>query len=265
MRPSIQAQATDRPAAAASTASIVTILADLQAEQDRLEDILLSLSDDAWCAPSGAEGWTIADVVLHLAQTEEAVVSTAAGHDGLSRWGIGQASMDVVVDQMVRTERGNPVEILRRWQRARRASRHALNDADPNVSLPWAAAPLKPATLATTRLAEHWAHGLDVTRPLDIPFPDTARLRHVAWLAYRSLPYAFALAGLAPCPVYCELVAPDGTAWRFGPTDAASVITGSAGAFCRVGARRILADESGLVANGPYGSAALQLLRTYVA
>jgi hypothetical protein len=36
---------------------------------------------------------------------------------------------------------------------------------------------LKPATLATTRLAEHWAHGLDITRPLGIAFPDTARLR----------------------------------------------------------------------------------------
>ena len=35
------------------------------------------------------------------------------------------------------------------------------------------AGPVKPATLATTRLAEHWAHGLDITGPLGIDFPDT--------------------------------------------------------------------------------------------
>ena len=32
--------------------------------------------------------------------------------------------------------------------------------------------PVKPATLATTRLAEHWAHGLDITVPLGIKFPE---------------------------------------------------------------------------------------------
>src|SRR5258708_10889171 len=37
--------------------------------------------------------------------------------------------------------------------------------------LPWLAEQLKPAI----RLAEHWAHGLDSTGPLDITCPDTAR------------------------------------------------------------------------------------------
>ena len=57
------------------------------------------------------------------------------------------------------------------------------------------AAPVKPATLATTRLAEHWAHGLHITGPLGVDSPDTERLRHVAWLAHRTLPYAMTLAG----------------------------------------------------------------------
>jgi hypothetical protein len=35
------------------------------------------------------------------------------------------------------------------------------------------AGPVKPATLATTRLTEHWAHGLDITGPLGVDFPDT--------------------------------------------------------------------------------------------
>ena len=48
--------------------------------------------------------------------------------------------------------------------------------ADPDRPLEWVGAPVKPATLATTRLAEHWAHGLDIAGPLGAEFPDTGRL-----------------------------------------------------------------------------------------
>jgi len=127
-------------------------------------------------------------------------------------------------------------------------------------------APLKPATMATTRLAEHWAHGLDITGPLGVPFPDTDRLRHVAWLAQRSLPYAFTLAGVGAQEVACDLTAPDGMAhWRYGPEGADSVIIGPAGAFCRVAAQRLRPEDSGLQASGPHGATALRLLRTYAA
>ena len=153
--------------------------------------------------------------------------------------------------------------MFERWRTARRAAVAALRDADPAQRLPWAAAPLKPTTLATTRLAEHWAHGLDITGPLDIPFPDTDRLRHIAWLAHGSLPYAFTLVGETPHDVYCELAAPDGTTWQYGSPETDSAITGSAGMFCRVGARRLAPEDSGLVATGPYGPAALRVLRNY--
>jgi uncharacterized protein (TIGR03084 family) len=127
-------------------------------------------------------------------------------------------------------------------------------------------APLKPTTLATTRLAEHWAHGLDITEPLGIDFPDTDRLRHIAWLAHRTLPYAFAGASLPAAEVSCALTAPDGaTVWRFGPPGADSSITGPAGAFCRVAVRRLGADESALHASGPDAATALRLVRTYAA
>ena len=57
--------------------AVVDIFDDLVAEQDRLEAILASLDTAAWETESGAPGWTITDVVVHLAQTEEAVVATA--------------------------------------------------------------------------------------------------------------------------------------------------------------------------------------------
>jgi hypothetical protein len=89
------------------------------------------------------------------------------------------------------------------------------------------------------------------------------RLWHVAWLAHRSLPYAFAIAGAQAAPVRCELLAPDGQTWYFGPAEAPSLIAGPAGTFCRVGARRLPAERSDLTVAGPHGEAALQVLRNY--
>jgi len=132
------------------------------------------------------------------------------------------------------------------------------------VPVQWVTGPVKPATLATTRLAEYWAHGLDITGPLGIDFPDTDRLRNIAWLAHRTLPYAFSLAGEAPAVVRCSLTAPDGvTTWTFGPDDAESEISGPAGVFCRVAAQRLDPAASGLKATGPHGATALRVIRTY--
>ena len=246
----------------------MTVVDDLAAEHERLEGILLGLSEAQWLTESGAPGWSVADVVLHLAQTEEGVVASTAGVDAGAAF-VALPRSDGTVDdfagQMVRAERDVPERVLARWREARRAALDALRGADPQQSLRWVAGTVKPATLATTRLAEHWAHGLDITGPLGIGFPDTDRLRHVAWLAHRTLPYALSVAGEQPSDVRCEVVCPDGSAtWRFGPDDATSAITGPVGEFCREAAQRPdpgAAHE--LTVTGPHGATALRVLRTY--
>jgi uncharacterized protein (TIGR03084 family) len=241
------------------------IFDDLQAEQDRLQAILDGLDERQWVSPSGAAGWTVADVVLHLAQSEEAVLASTSGVS-LGARPESDPSVDELMEQLVRAQRAEPSQIFQRWREARLAALAALRAADPQLPLQWVEAPLKPATLATTRLAEHWAHGLDITGPLGVDFPDTGRLRHVAWLAHRTLPYALSLAGQPLAPVRCEVTAPDGgDVWRFGPPDAESAITGAAGDFCRVAVRRLDADSSTLRASGPYGATAMRLLRTFAA
>jgi uncharacterized protein (TIGR03084 family) len=261
----------------------MSIFDDLGAEEERLEKILLGLDEEQWVSPSGADGWTIADVVLHLAQSEEGAAATATHGTlhGTLRGALGSGlgsglgvvagdTMDDRADAAVRMERAaltsGPAEVFARWQRARQAALAAMRAADPDVPVQWMVGTLKPATLATTRLAEHWAHGLDIAGPLGADFPDTPRLRHIAWLAHRTLPYALSVAGEPVAPVRCELTAPDGAeVWRFGPADAESAITGSAGEFCRVAAQRLDPARSGLAASGPHGAAALRLVRTYAA
>ena len=242
-----------------------TVIADLEAEQDAIEAMVVDLDEATWLSPSSAPGWSLSDVLLHLAQSEEAVVSSVTGEnislvDALPVEG---NTIDEIMENRVRAERGDPFAIFQRWQVARRAAVAALRQADPDARFPWAASPLRPQVMATTRLAEHWAHAPDIAQPLGVDYPDTDRLRHIAWLAHRTLPYGFGLAGQEPQPVYCELTGPDGSTWSYGEYDAPSRISGSAGAFCRLGAQRLTPAESGLQASGPYGEAALRVLRNY--
>jgi len=240
-------------------------LDDLAAEQDRLESLLEPLTAEQWSAPSAAPGWSVADVVLHLAQTEEAVATSVANAARPDLWERGDRALDDSVADAVSAQRAPGKEVFDRWKVARRQALAALRDADPDQRVPWAATPLKPRVLATTRLAEHWAHGLDITDPLGLPFPDTARLRHIAWLGHRTLPYAFEIAGLPSYDVYCELTGPDGATYQYGSPDADSVIRGSAGEFCRVGARRLAPEQTSLVTEGPHAPDALRVLRNYAA
>jgi uncharacterized protein (TIGR03084 family) len=239
------------------------IFDDLEAEQEQIEAILAGLADDAWLTESGAPGWTIADVVLHLAQTEEAVIATVAGARRAGDWHEFGESVDAAMANLVDADDSTPQKSFERWRSARRSALAALRKADPQTPLFWVATSLKPRTLATTRLAEHWAHALDIVAPLGIEYPYTVRLRHIAWLGHSTLPYAFSLMGQEPVEVYCELTGPDGGTWCFGPADAASAIKGDAGAFCRVGAQRLAPEESGLLTMGPHGMRALRALRNY--
>jgi uncharacterized protein (TIGR03084 family) len=240
-----------------------TVIADLEAEQDAIEAMVGSLSADELLQPSAAAGWTISDVLLHLAQSEESVSASITGVPAREPFPVEGSTTDEIVDNWVTAERGDPIETRDRWREARRMSVKALRSADPDTRYPWIAATLRPGALATTRLAEHWAHALDIAEPLGVDYPDTDRLRHIAWLGHRTLPYGFELAGEQPQPVCAELTGPGGDTWTYGDPDAPSRIVGTASDFCRVGAQRLTPKSSGLQASGPYGEAALRVLRNY--
>jgi uncharacterized protein (TIGR03084 family) len=240
------------------------IIDDLVAEQRRIESILGHLDDQEWATPSLCAGWSISDVVLHLAQTQEAAAATVCRPVTESSRAEEPRGVDDAAARAVEAERDVPVAVFDRWRRACDAFVAEFHRADPETLVQWVGGSLKPATLATTRLAEHWAHGLDIATPLEAHFPDTNRLRHIAWLGHRTLPYAFTITGQDPQVVYCELYGPEGgETWTFGPADAPSSIRGDGGAFCRVGAQRLTPADSGLFTAGPYADAALAVLRNY--
>jgi uncharacterized protein (TIGR03084 family) len=144
----------------------------------------------------------------------------------------------------------------------------ALDVAPEEARIPWGPNRMSVSSFTTARLMETWAHGLDCFDAVGVAPTDTDRLRHVALLGLRTLPYAFAVQGLpAPGPVRLELMAPDGaTMWRLGAEDAPSLVSGSAGDWCRAAVRRDRRGERDrLTAAGPDGLAVVAHVQAYLA
>ena len=247
---------------------ISTALAEQQAE---LSGLLSGLDERDWERPSPCEGWSVADVVLHLVQTDALAAASARGQfaEVASNLGDGERR-DVNVDDAaaaaVARERGAPGAVLReRWEAGVEDLRAALDACDPSKRVTWVAGELSVRTLTTTRLAETWIHTTDVADALGVQLQPAPRLRHVARLAWRTLPYAFARDGRElRGPVAFELLGPDGAAWDFVPEDApVTTIRGDGVELCLVAARRVEPDATGLTGEGPDASAVLELVRTY--
>jgi uncharacterized protein (TIGR03084 family) len=246
--------------------TIVSALAEQQAE---LSGIASSFTAETWRRPSRCEGWTVSDVVLHLAQTDELALASAHGRFGefveraRESWA---TSVDEAAAAMVAREREQSASsIYERWKRGADELCEVLRALDPGRRVVWVSGELSARTLATTRLAETWIHTGDVAEAVGVALRPSDRLWHVARLAWRTLPYAFARAGrVLVGPVAFELRAPGGEQWNFSPdTDVQTVIRGDALELCLVAARRAEPGETSLRGDGPDADAVLELVRTY--
>jgi uncharacterized protein (TIGR03084 family) len=249
----------------------------LAAEHAALAEMVDPLDEAGWAAQSRCAGWSVSDVVLHLAQTDELAVASLRGtfDDELEVLAGGLGSAGDVEDGaglLVARERGAPgAAVGRRWAAAAAALRDELAVTDPSTRVTWVVGDLAARTLATTRLTETWIHAGDVAAGLGVEPAPTDRLWHIARLAWRTLPHAFARAGRpAPGPVAFELTAPSGDVWTFAPgksphagSDAPTRLTGDAVELCLVAGQRLDAAATGLRAEGPDGDAVLELVRTF--
>jgi uncharacterized protein (TIGR03084 family) len=224
------------------------LLADLAAEGTALEEVLVALDPGDWVRPTPAAGWTVAHQVAHLAWTDEVALLAATDPAGFAAGAVDDGDRGAAAAVGV-----PPAELLERWRTGRRRLAEALAAAPPGVRLPWFGPPMSVASMATARLMETWAHGVDVRDALGLPVQESRRLDHVAHLGVRTRDFAFAAHGLpAPsAPVRVELTRADGSAWSAGPEDAGQRVSGPLLDFClRVVQRRPRAVLH-LVAVGP--------------
>jgi uncharacterized protein (TIGR03084 family) len=253
------------------------VVGALAAEQAELSGVLDGLAvagglaDAGWHAPTRCEGWDVADVVLHLAQTNEMAIASAEGNfaemaarltDVTGR----SSTVDAGAERMVQVERGLAIpDLLARWSSSATRLIDALERINPSERVAWVVGDLSARTLATTRLAETWIHAGDVAGALGITLPPPDRLRPIARLAWRTLPYAFASAALQmKGPVAFLLTSPGGEAWDFLPDQPAlTTISGPGAELCAVAARRVDPSATSLRGEGPDAGDVLALVRTY--
>ncbi|PVG84827.1 TIGR03084 family protein [Nocardioides gansuensis] len=231
------------------------VIADLEAEGLAVEALVSPLTAAGWRRPTPAEGWDIATTISHLAWTDEVAILAATDK---AKW--DEVVMDAINDPagFVDTAAAegaqvDPRLLLERWQASRPALAQVLRDFPEGGKVRWFGPPMAPASMATARLMETWAHGLDIAEALGVHVEPTDRIRHVASIGFRTRDYSFANVGLeAPAEQFrLELTSPSGDVWTFGPDDAPQAVTGSAYDFCALVTQRLHRADTDLVAVGP--------------
>jgi uncharacterized protein (TIGR03084 family) len=240
------------------------LLADLAAESAALDAVVAELEDAAWLTPTPAEGWTIAHQIAHLAWTDERALQAVREPE---RFAAALAGLDpgVVDDAAAAGIGADPGALVARWRAGRMALAAELAELPEGARVPWFGPPMSAASMATARLMETWAHGLDVTDALQLPPSVSSRLRHVAHLCVRTRDFTFAQHGQpAPAaPFRVELAAPDGSVWTWGPADAGQRVTGPALDFCLRVTRRRPRAELDLHATGSDADRWLDLAQAF--
>ena len=231
------------------------IVADLRAESDDLDALVAPLPAHRWAEPTPAAGWTIAHQIGHLLWTDRVALTAVTDEAGFAAaLEAAQADpigfVDSAADELAAVA---PAELLTDWRVTRRRLHEALLTVPDGRKLPWFGPPMSAASMATARLMETWAHGLDVADALGVKRPATERLRSIAHIGFRTRDYAFAVNNLAPPtePFLVELRAPGGETWTWGPPDAAQRVTGSAEDFCFLVTQRRPLGALDVTAHGP--------------
>ena len=227
---------------------------DLTAETTALREMVAGLSEAAWRTPTPAEGWSIADQISHLAFFDDAAIQSAADPEGFAAemeraMTVGELDPD---DLAARYRSLTGADLLAWFDASRRRLIKVFAELDPAIRLPWFGLPMSAASSLTARIMETWAHGQDIADALGLAREPTARLRHIAHIGVRALPFSFVVNGLEvpPEPVRVELTGPAGELWTWGPEHAANRVTGVALDFCLLVTQRRHRGDTAVQAEG---------------
>jgi uncharacterized protein (TIGR03084 family) len=241
------------------------ILSDLVAEQQFLDQFLQKIGPKDWESPTPVKGWSIRDTISHLADSAELAADALNGGTKIETYR-DAPNLDLLRQDAIKRGRKMRYQDVIEWWRGGRAKVvEPLSRMEDTDRVEWIAGSMSAKTFATMRLMENWAHGLDIYQAMKQQIDDTPRIRHVCFLGWKTLPYAFKLADKDYSPVRVEVMGPAYAKWVFGPAETDQVIKGPAGEFARLAVRRIKRkDAKNLKAIGEVAETALDVVRAYI-
>jgi uncharacterized protein (TIGR03084 family) len=243
------------------------MVADLRAESDELDALVAPLAAQRWADPTPSPGWTVAHQIAHLLWTDRVALISVTDEAGF-----GAVLADAMQDPVGFVDAGaeelaatSPAELLSDWRTTRQRLHDALLTVDESRKLPWFGPPMSPASMATARLMETWAHGLDVADALGVKRTPSERLHSIAHLGVRTRDYAFVVNEAVPPsePFLVELRSPGGDTWSWGPADAAQRVTGAAEDFCFLVTQRRPRSALDITAHGPDARRWLEIAQAF--
>jgi uncharacterized protein (TIGR03084 family) len=230
------------------------LVADLSAEIDVVDKMVADLPESDWDCATPAAGWTVRDQIAHLSWTDEQALIAATDKAAFDeKLKVAWQNPTGFVDDGAREEAAKPTaQLLDEWRKRRGALADALIATPSGEKLPWFGPPMSAASMATARLMEVWAHGLDVADALGVVNEPSSRLKSIAHLGVRTRDFAYQVnEQIPPADDFrVELAAPDGETWSWGPDDATQRITGSALDFCLLVTQRRNHSELDIEATG---------------
>ena len=159
-----------------------SLVDDLAAESDALDALVACLPAEQWATPTPAPGWTIAHQIGHLLWTDRVALMSITDEAAFLRLvAEAQSVMLTFVDDAAEREAATaPETLLADWRRGRTDLHAALRAVPEGRKLAWFGPPMSAPSMATARLMETWAHGLDVADALGTRIAPSARLKAAA-------------------------------------------------------------------------------------
>jgi uncharacterized protein (TIGR03084 family) len=242
---------------------MTAILDDLRGEHDDL-DRLVAGADLS--APTPAEGWTVGDTVGHLWFFDrEATRAHVAPQEFAAGLDLALTDADAFLARTTDEPRALGADLPAVWRSTRAELLDALSKADPAHKVPWYGPPMSPASFATARLMEYWAHGQDIADAVGAERAPTDRLRHICHLGVRTRGFSYAVKGMdVPSGgVFVSLKGPSGDAWQWGDPSAPDRVEGRALDFCLVVTQRRLPQDTGLAITGPLATEWMSIAQAF--
>lgn len=216
------------------------ILSNLVAEQQLLDQYLQSIPVRNWKTKTTFKNWTITNHVSYLAGLED-LAFNALKKKG-SEFANYKGAKGLEKFEKNCTNKGKdmrPQDVIEWWRLSRAKVVETLADSTPGRKIKWWHNEIDYLTFASSKLAQTWAHGLDIYSCMKKDYEDTIRIEHVALFGWLNSEYTSKVNKLKYHDLRIELIGPEYKAWQFGNEKSENTIKGNAGDWCRLVTGRV--------------------------